>query len=319
MASSGGGSRTFSGSTTPRNGFCARLAESFGGIPAARAPSDSLASALSATARATGLTYNIRSTSIYEYTIAHANSTIVAKGLRPKGIVSASEWRFANPSRAIVHKIVTGTVAAKSRDGWVSIQHRDASELVGDRRSWDRLKRTMVNSDTIECDGVWRRGRKSMRYRLTPRWSEAGIVPFTLRDQSLICRLVRSEDAQSRRGDWLPVHRHLEHWLRQVEVDEKAARKWVCRPSSERQGRARKALDLIRSGDTPDVCFALRPSLLSGDLYTSETSSVSLGSGSASHRTRRLVVSAIATWPIVHKFILWCRTTRQERRGSLSI
>ena len=212
---------------------------------------------------------------------------VLARGLRlwlpvgwhPHDCLPARLWKHTSAVRVVADRITRANV--NRRDGWASWRHRDASLIVGSNRAWDGLRLALIDG-VVENDPHYVIGREAMRYRLAGNWRDRPVEPIIIRDRELVERFARLR--QRERRHWRPVHRWLEDNIRGASVDDARARRWICRPGSQRQRRADLALGCIRESE-PGMSIdrfgrvhsavsrmpsRLRPSLLLGGSPTLE-------------------------------------------------
>jgi hypothetical protein len=180
---------------------------------------------------------------------ATSHTTILLPvGFNPTDHLPAGLWKFKDEIRLVVNWIATKSAMLYRHNNWIPLHHDQAIRLVGNNRRWSKLKPALLGCGVLECDGKWKRGEKSLWYRLQRPWCDANLVPYTVSEE-LADRLRCVEDIRSAHADWEPIHHHLEDWLHHVRIDEPAATRWTCRSSSPRQRRALKMVSIIQAGD----------------------------------------------------------------------
>ena len=170
------------------------------------------------------------------------------EGFDPTDCLPAGLWKLKNEARLIVQWVATRMAMSYRPNRWIPLHHEHGIRLSGNKARWDKLKPALIKCGALECDGEWRRGKKSLWYRLQQPWCDSKLVPHTIGDE-LADRLRYSDDAMSGRDGWEPVHHHLEDSLSRLNVDESAARKWTNRLSSPRQRHAQMMVNLVQAGN----------------------------------------------------------------------
>jgi hypothetical protein len=158
-------------------------------------------------------------------------------------------WRHRDRINLIVSAIATKQAMMFQPDSYVWLSAADGSRLAGGNSQWDRYKDALEEHQIIECDGVWRKGKKPLGYRLAHPWSECDLVPAKIGDARLLDILAEHQAKRSLLAQWDPVHHHLAEIARRTTLDEDRARRYLCRPASPKQQHARRITTLIRAGE----------------------------------------------------------------------
>jgi hypothetical protein len=180
---------------------------------------------------------------------------LLLDGFNARCILPAGLWRY----RVIVEYVV-GRVASHSaiaprgsteRAGWVPLSYIEMDRLMGMHGAWSALRQCLIDAGVLESDEHYEIGRKCMWYRVGEKWRDHRVHRTVIRDTGLLEKLRGLQE--SREGLSRPQG-PLARWLREVRVDEAAARPWTCQSErSHRQYLTALRIAVIQSGAAPLV------------------------------------------------------------------
>jgi hypothetical protein len=98
----------------------------------------------------------------------------------------------------------------------------------------------------IECDGEYRIDEKCLGYRLQDEYRERKLTPVQLLDRILMAKVQRALGEKNSAGR-LPVHGHLERFLRQLTIDQTLAARLLGGRQSRRKRHARDSVAMIEA------------------------------------------------------------------------
>jgi hypothetical protein len=174
---------------------------------------------------------------------------LLPEGFDSRECLPAGFWRHRDRINLIVSAIATKQAMLFRQGSYVGLGYDDGSRLAGGHTQWDRYMGALEEHQIIECDGVWRKGKKPLGYRLAHPWSECDLVPAKIGDARLLDILAEHQAKRSLLDQWDPVHHHLAEIARRTTLDEDRARRYLCRPASPKQQHGRRIATLIRAGE----------------------------------------------------------------------
>jgi hypothetical protein len=177
------------------------------------------------------------------------------EGFNPQDLLPARFWRHAEAIGYVVGLVASRPVfspcSAKERRGWVPLRWVDLAPLFGKSGNWNAIREALLAGGVLECDEHYKIGERAKGYRLGPTWSNREQHLATIRNRRLLVRIANVQAKQQCGILWVPEHEHLDHWLRQVRVDEATARPWICHQRrSRRQHYTALRVAAIQSGES---------------------------------------------------------------------
>lgn len=137
--------------------------------------------------------------------------------------------KYADHARWLVHTIYRRRWQGKYRDDAFISLHAANLRRILPKEHYRAIIRALIQAQVLECDGIWRRGRKSLGYRLTATYRDQ---PFHRQEiaNPRLKRKVAQERAKRHEEFTLPVHQHLYNHLTTLEIDMEAIRKRYRKP-----------------------------------------------------------------------------------------
>lgn len=141
------------------------------------------------------------------------------EGFDPRDHMPEQWWRHADSVRYFVHTLHHQRfLYHRSPDDYIEIKAAYMIPFFTDKRDYKPVVVALEEAGVLECDDHYVVGRKSLGYRLGPRWRSVPFRSFKVTNPTLVRKLM-AKRAEQRGKVTANVHLYLRAWTERLELD----------------------------------------------------------------------------------------------------